>query len=93
VTLVIIFIGAICNYYFGTIGAVLGALVITSALSKSKANMVLPSLVLIGASWAAGSVIASNAGAIAAVILATAVAIWFEGGEKRRHHRPVIDKH
>jgi len=93
VTLVIVFIGAICYYYFGSIGAVLGALVITSALSKSRANAALPSLVLIGVSWAAGSAVAGNAGAVAGVVLATAVAIWFEGGEKRRHQQPAIDKH
>ena len=92
-SLVIVFIGAICNYYFGAVGAVLGALVITSALSKSRANAVLPSLILIGVSWAAGGIVASGAGAVAGVILATAVATWFEGGEKRRHHRPAIDKH
>ncbi|WP_045837285.1 hypothetical protein [Hyphomicrobium sp. 99] len=92
-TLVIVFIGAICYYYFGAIGAVLGALVITSSLSKSRADAILPSLAFIAFSWAAGNVIASNAGAAAGVIFATAVALWFEGGNKPRHHRPAIDKH
>lgn len=90
-TLVIVFIGAICYYYFGAIGAVLSALVITSSLSKSRANVLIPLLAFIGLSWAAGEVVASHAGAVAGVILATALALWLDGGTKIRRHQ-AIDK-
>lgn len=84
-TLVIVFIGATCYYYFGAIGAVLGALVATASLSKSKANVLLPLLTLIGLSWGAGELLASRSGAIAGVVLATALALWLEAGRKIRH--------
>ncbi len=81
-TLVIVFIGAICDYYFGAIGAVLGALVIVASLSKTKVDALLPSLLLIGLSWGAGALIAGNAGAAVGVILATALAVWLETGSR-----------
>ncbi len=84
-TLVIVFIGATCYYYFGAIGAVLGALVATASLSKSKANVLLPLLTLIGLSWGAGELLANRPGAIAGVVLATALALWLEAGRKIRH--------
>jgi hypothetical protein len=85
VTLVIVFICAICYYYFGAVGAVLGALVATASLSKSKANVLLPLLALIGLSWGAGELVASRPGAIVGVILATLLALWLEATGKFRH--------
>lgn len=83
VTLVfIVFIGAICDYYFGAIGAILGALVIIASLSKAKASVVFPSLLLIAISWAAGTLLADSTGAILGVIAATALALWLEAGGK-----------
>jgi glucose uptake protein GlcU len=82
VTLVIVFIGAICDYYFGAVGAVLGALVVIASLSKSKANVLLPSLLLIGLSWGAGALLADDAGAIVGVIAATALTLCLEKGPK-----------
>jgi hypothetical protein len=82
VTLVIVFIGAICDYYFGAVGAVLSALVVVASLSKSKANILFPSLLLIGLSWAAGTLVADGMGAIIGVVLATAFAFWLEIGTK-----------
>ena len=92
-TLVIVFIGAICHYYFGAIGAILGALVVTASLSKSKANAVLPSLAFIGLSWTAGGIIAGNAGALAGVAIATGLAHWVQAGRKIRPHHPATGKH
>jgi hypothetical protein len=82
VTLVIVFIGAICDYYFGAVGAVLGALVVIASLSRTRADVLFPSLLMIGLSWAAGELVADSSGAITAVILATALALWLEGGGK-----------
>ncbi len=84
VTLVIVFFGAICYYYFGAIGAVLGALVATASLSKSKANVLFPLLAFIGLSWGAGDLLANSPGAIAGVVLATVLALWLEAGRKIR---------
>ncbi|HEY8129599.1 MAG TPA: hypothetical protein VIF39_12970 [Hyphomicrobium sp.] len=83
-TLVIVFIGATCYYYFGAIGAVLGALVATASLSKPKVDVLLPLLTLIGLSWGAGELLASRPGAIAGVVMATALALWLEAGRKIR---------
>jgi hypothetical protein len=85
VTLVIVFFGATCYYYFGAIGAVLGVLVVTASLSKSKANVLFPLLALIGLSWGAGELLANSPGAIAGVVLATALAMWLEATGKIRH--------
>jgi len=82
VTLVIVFIGAICDYYFGAVGAVLGVLVVIASLSKTRANTLIPSLMLIGISWVAGELLADDAGAMIGVALATALAVWFEHGAK-----------
>jgi hypothetical protein len=82
VALVIVIIGAICNYYFGAIGAVLSALVVVASLSKSRANAILPSILLIGLSWWAGSLIADDYGAPIGVLLATAFALWLEARGK-----------
>jgi glucose uptake protein GlcU len=89
VTLVIVFIGSICYYYFGAVGAVLGALVITSSLSKSRANVLVPLLAIIGLSWAAGEVVASHTGAVAGVTLATALTLWLDGGRKIRPQQAI----
>jgi hypothetical protein len=91
VTLIIVFIGSICYYYFCVIGAVLGTFVATSSLSKSRANVLLPLLALIGSSWVAGEVVASRTGAIAGIALATTWALWLEGGRKFRQNA-AIDK-
>jgi hypothetical protein len=80
VTLVIVFIGAFCDYYFGAAGAALSALVVMATLSKSKADSLLPLLLLIGLSWAAGAIIAGSVGALAGISLATLLAFWFETG-------------
>ena len=82
VTLVIVFIGAICDYYFGALGAVLGAFVVIASLSKEKANRSLPSLLLIGLSWIAGELLAEDCGAITGVLLATCLALWLESGPR-----------
>jgi hypothetical protein len=82
VTLVIVIIGAICDYYFGAIGAVLGALVAIASLSKAKADLIFPSLLLIGLSWGAGQLLAGNFGALIGVVSATALALWFEIGRR-----------
>lgn len=92
-TLIIVFIGAICDYYFGTIGAILGALVVIASLSKSKADGLFPSLLLIAFSWAAGALFFDTAGAVTGVIAATALAFWLETGAKLtipRIRRPQI---
>ncbi len=81
-TLVIVFIGTICDYYFGAIGAVLGALVVIASLSKSKVDHLLPSLLLICLAWGAGALIADDTGAIIGVISATALTLWLEAGAK-----------
>jgi hypothetical protein len=78
--MVIVFIGAICDYYFGAIGAVLGALVMVAALSRAKANLILPSLLLVGLAWGAGQLLAGNFGALIGVVSATALAVWLEIG-------------
>jgi hypothetical protein len=80
VTLVIVFIGAICDYYFGAAGAALSALVIIASLSKSKANALFPLLLLIGLSWGAGALVAGWAGAFVGISLATVLALWLETG-------------
>ncbi len=80
--LVIVFIGAICDYYFGAVGAVLGASVVIASLSKKKVEVLLPSLLLIGLSWGAGALMADGVGAVAGVVLATALALWLESGAK-----------
>ena len=82
VTLVIVSIASICDYYFGAVGAVLSALVVVASLSKSKADILFPSLLLIGISWAAGALLADGTGALVGVILATALALWLESGAK-----------
>lgn len=79
-TLVIVFIGAICDYYFGAIGAVLGASVAVASLSKPKAGLIFPSLLLIGLSWGTGQLLASNFGALVGVVSATVLALWLENG-------------
>lgn len=81
-TLVIVFIGAICDYYFGAVGAVLGALVVMASLSKSKANVLFPWVLLIGLCWVAGALVAGDEGAVFAIALATGLAFWFETGSK-----------
>jgi hypothetical protein len=92
VTLVIVFIGAICDYYFGAVGAVLGASVGIASLSKPKADLVFPCLLLVGMSWAAGQLLAGGLGALIGVASATALALWIENGGRpvaaggRRYH-------
>ncbi|MBS0232469.1 MAG: hypothetical protein JSR99_03175 [Proteobacteria bacterium] len=81
-TLVIVFIGAICDYYFGAIGAVLGASVAVASLSKPKAGVIFPSLLLIGLSWGTGQLLAGNFGALVGVVAATVLALWLESGGK-----------
>lgn len=78
----IVFIGAICDYYFGATGAVLGALVAIASLSRAKANLILPSLLLIGLAWGAGQLLAGDLGAVIGVVLATALTLWLEAGGK-----------
>lgn len=78
----IVFVGAICDYYFGAIGAVLGALVIIASLSKARAVVLFPPLLLIAISWAAGTLLANNAGAVLGVVTATVLALWLEAGGK-----------
>lgn len=80
VTLVIVFIGSICDYYFGAAGAALSALVVIASLSKSKANSLFPLLLLIGISWGAGALMAGRGGALAGISLATILALWIETG-------------
>lgn len=81
VTLIIIVsIGAICDYYFGATGAVLGALVVIASLSKSKAGVLFPSLLLVGLSWGAGALLADATGAVVGVVSATALALWLNTG-------------
>ena len=81
-TLVIVFIGMICNYYLGAVGAVLSALVLIASLPKSKADVIFPSLLMIGLSWGAGELLAGSPGGVTGVILATALACWLEFGGK-----------
>ncbi|MFT3733268.1 MAG: hypothetical protein QM780_17930 [Hyphomicrobium sp.] len=81
-TLVIVFIGAICDYYFGAIGAVLSTLVVLASLSKAKADTVFPSVLLIGICWGAGTLLADTAGTVVGVSLATALTLWLESGAK-----------
>ncbi|MBS0249848.1 MAG: hypothetical protein JSR78_02150 [Proteobacteria bacterium] len=78
----IVFIGAVCDYYFGAIGAILGALVIIASLSKAKASVLFPSLLIIAMSWTAGTMLADNNGAVLGVVAATAFALWLEAGGK-----------
>lgn len=81
-TLIIVVIGAICDYYFGAIGAVLGALVVVASLSKSKVEDLLPSLFLIALSWGAGALLADTTGALIGIVTATTLALWLEAGGK-----------
>jgi hypothetical protein len=83
VTLVfIVFIGAICDYYFGAIGALLGVLVVVASLSKAKASALFPSLLIIAIFWAAGTLLADDDGAVLGVVIATTLALWLEAGGK-----------
>ncbi|HML30930.1 MAG TPA: hypothetical protein PKE16_19220 [Hyphomicrobium sp.] len=77
---IIVSIGAICDHYFGAIGAVLGALVMIASLSKSKADVLFPSLLLVGLSWGAGTLLADATGAVIGVVSATAIALWLDAG-------------
>ena len=81
-TLIIVFIGAICDYYLGAVGAVLGALVVVASLSKSKVEDLLPSLFLIALSWGVGALLADSTGALIGVVTATTLALWLETGRK-----------
>lgn len=96
-TLVIVIIGAICDYYFGALGAVLGVSVAIASLSKPKADFVLPSILLVGMSWAAGWLLADGLGAVVGTVSATALALWLENGGRiavpagRRPHLPTRD--
>ncbi len=82
VTLLIVFIGMICDYYFGTAGAILGASVAIASLSKAKVELIFPSLLLIGSCWGAGQLLAGGMGGLIGVVLATFFALWLEKGVK-----------
>lgn len=79
-TLLIVFIGMICDYYFGAAGAILGASVAIASLSKAKVDLIFPSLLLIGSGWGAGQLLAGGTGGLVGVVLATFLALWLEKG-------------
>ena len=96
-TLLTVFIAATCYYYFGAIGALLGASVVLASLSKPKADILFPSIILIGLCAGAGALVDDGAGALVGGILATGLALWLEAGAKftfphrRRRQEPRRD--
>lgn len=89
-TLLIVFIGMICDYYFGAAGAILGASVAIASLSKAKVDLIFPSLLLIGSCWGAGQLLAGGMGGFVGVVLATFFALWLEKGV--RSTRPAVGR-
>lgn len=83
-TLLVVFIGMICDYYFGAAGAILGASVAIASLSKAKVDLIFPSLLLVGLCWGAGQLLAGGMGGFVGVVLATFFALWLEKDGRSR---------
>jgi ascorbate-specific PTS system EIIC-type component UlaA len=78
VTVVIVLFATISGYYFGALGAILGAVVVLASLSRRTAAAVLPSMLLIGLAWGAGCIVGGDIGGMIGAVIATALAIWLE---------------
>jgi hypothetical protein len=78
VTVVIVLIAMISGYYFGALGAILGAVVVLASLSRRTAAAVLPSMLLIGLAWGAGCLVGGDFGGLIGAVIATALPLWLE---------------